>query len=166
MASAVQYGLLEKTVGEGYKLTQMAQHLISPYSDEEKADNIIECFKKPKLYSDIIERYKGQALPTDSQFYVVLNRFHNITESAVAQAAKVFIQNATFAGLLNKHRILSDSVTTNTLVKIDLAEEEKQNEPAADDFHTNTNNGGVTPSPVSMDTNRQPLLLRGDEWES
>ncbi len=123
ISASVQYGLLEKTVREGYKISQTAHHIITPITEEEKQDNIVECFKKPKLYSELIEKYQGQILPQDAQLQAILVRFHNITDSAAPQAVEVFIQNALFAGLLNKQRILkstSSNEITATSKKAEL----------------------------------------------
>lgn len=161
VASAVQYGLLEKLIGEGYKVTQAAQYIINPISDDEKKDNIIECFRKPKLYNDLIEKYKDQILPNDAQFHVILNRFHSITESAVPQAARVFIQNATFAGLLNKQRILSDgkSRPSDEPSKAASPEEERQTiNSVLLSQDTGNANRMATPTENSAH-HKQPLLL-------
>ena len=161
VAAGVQYGLLEKLVGEGYKITQAALHIISPISEAEKADNIIECFKKPKLYNDLIEKYNNQALPPDSQFQVILHRFHSIAESATAHVAKVFIHNATFAGLLNKQRVLSNGKLkpVDEPLKADLPEEERQPESSTPPPQDTGNTNRATTSSVGNSSNKQPLLL-------
>lgn len=135
IAAAVQYGLVDKTVGEGYKLTQLSEYILSPISPEEKMDNIAECFKRPKLYSDLIEKYKGQTLPADEVLAVVLARQHNITSLAAPQAVEIFIENAQFAGLLNEQRVLMP-VKSQELAVI-LKEENLDEEVKGENADTN-----------------------------
>jgi len=106
VGAAVQYGLLDRTIGEGYKLSARVKIVLDPISDDEYLSSVIECFNSPKLYVELIERFKGAALPPLNQFINILSRFHNITKDAAPKAAEIFIQNASYAGLLNENKVL------------------------------------------------------------
>lgn len=164
IAAAVQYGLVDRTIGEGYKLTQLAEHILEPVSQEERMDNIAECFKKPKLYSDLIEKYKGQVLPSDDVLKVILTRQHEITSSAAPQAVEIFIQNATFAGLINKQRVLMPNKSQELSVMVATKEDLLVAKEALEDSTPTSNiNNAPNGTPTSADTsNRAPqaqLLL-------
>jgi hypothetical protein len=104
--ACVHYGLLDIIKGEGYKLSPRAKVLLNPVSEEERRENLVLCFKEPKLYSDLLDKYTDNLLPPIQQLKVILSRFHGITEAAAPQAAEVFISNAEYTGMLGKDRIL------------------------------------------------------------
>ena len=106
ISSSVHYGLLEKQIGEGYKLSKRVNIILNYIDEEERDKTIIECFYTPKLYIDLIEKYKEHVLPPDQQLKTILSRFHNITEAAAPQAVEIFVQNAYYSKLLTQERIL------------------------------------------------------------
>jgi hypothetical protein len=152
VSTASQYGLLEKLAGEGYRITQLAEHILDPISPEEKADNCVECFKKPKLYNELIEKYKGHTLPSDEQLRVILTRQHGITSAAAPQVVEVFIENAIYVGLLNQQRVLMPTTSTELAVrnKVESANSDSDKTP-----ETNTPNSSTyTPSQIERPVNQ------------
>lgn len=157
VGASVQYGLLDRTIGEGYKLSNRAKAILNPVSEEERIESIIECFKHPKLYLEIFEKYKNHVLPADPQLRAILNRFHNITEAAAPQAAEVFIENATYAGLLNGNRILSE-IKQQVVPKVKIDVEYQDATPIANP--TERQSEPIIHSPQPTTTMQQnPLLL-------
>lgn len=150
VSTASQYGLLEKLSGEGYKITQLAEHIIDPISPEERLDNCAECFKKPKLYNDLIEKYKGQVLPPDEQLRVILTRQHGITNAAAPQALEIFIENAQYVGLLNQYRVLMPATSTELAVR-SMVEPIGENSDKAPE--SNTPNHSDYSVPIQQESN-------------
>lgn len=122
IGAAVQYGLVDKTMGKGYKLSNRVQLILNFVTEQERSNALIDCFKNPKLYSELIERFKGHAIPGDQQFRAILIRYHGITENAAPQAIDIFIENAIYCGVLNEKRILfAENPIENDLKPIDKA---------------------------------------------
>ena len=71
IGACVQFGLLEKQVGKGYKVTSEVNVIMNYVSLEEREDAIRKCFERPKLYSDLIERFKDTPVPPDQQFKAI-----------------------------------------------------------------------------------------------
>jgi len=130
-AAAVQYALLEKTIGEGYKLSATAKIILNPISEQEKQESIIQCFNAPKLYIELVEKFKGHAIPGDQQLKAILNRHHNITEAAAGQAVEIFIENAKFSGLMNDNRILLESFPTMAIETVVEEPDKEENSEKA-----------------------------------
>jgi len=126
IGAAVQYGLVDKTIGQGYKLASRVQSILNFVTDKEKQDAIIDCFKTPKLYVELIDRFKGHAIPPDQQLRAILIRYHGITESAAPQASDIFIQNANYSGILNEYRILFGENSKN--INIEGFKEKENND--------------------------------------
>jgi hypothetical protein len=102
ISSAVQYGLAENLKSGGYKMTESAKKLLNPFSEEEAEQVKVECFKNPRLYAELIDRYGGNTLPTEQQLRVIVSRELSITEEASPKAISVFLQNIELLGLVNK----------------------------------------------------------------
>jgi hypothetical protein len=111
VATAAQYGLFDK-VKDGYIISELFRAIKDPLDEKEKRKSIITAFKSPKLYRELIEKYDNHAVP---ELRPILIRFHNISEKAADDAAEVFINNATWCGVLNDSNILS---VTNTFAKL------------------------------------------------
>lgn len=102
LSSSVQYGLLDKSSGEGYKPTDLFKKIQKPLPDENVSDFKLECFSKPKLYKTLIEHYKDKQLPAEEGLANTLERKHDIKGNASATAAKVFYSNVRALGLLSQ----------------------------------------------------------------
>ncbi|HEY5327757.1 MAG TPA: hypothetical protein VIJ27_12210 [Mucilaginibacter sp.] len=120
IGAAVQYGLLDKAKGQGYKLASRVQSILNFVTDQERTEALIDCFRTPKLYADLIERFKGHAVPGDQQLRAIVIRYHGITEAAAPQAMDIFIQNAFYCGALNENRILfGENNTEKPLINLE-----------------------------------------------
>lgn len=102
ISSAVQYGLAENLKSGGYRMTESSRKLLNPFSEEEAEQVKVECFKNPRLYAELIDRYGGNTLPTEQQLRVIVSRELSITEEASPKAISVFLQNIELLGLVNK----------------------------------------------------------------
>jgi len=146
IAAAVQYGLVERN-NDNYKLSTRVQSILTFVTEDEKRGAIIDCLKSPKLYIELIEKFKGHAIPPDQQLRAILTRFHNITEAAAPQAAEIFIENALFAGVLDEHRILlGETITLNNA------------EPIASK-NSDTNSSQINSIDARIPSNPKPPLL-------
>jgi hypothetical protein len=105
ISAAVQYGLVERT-GDSYKLSKKVQSVLNWVTEKERDDTLIEAFCSPKLYVELIEKFRGHAIPPDQQLRAILTRFHGITESAAPKAAELFLENAKYVNAIDENRIL------------------------------------------------------------
>jgi hypothetical protein len=110
IAALTHFGLLERQ-GNTYIQSILARRIIAPKSDQDKTTAIVEALRAPKLYSKLLDRYSGQALPT--MLHNILFHDFRIILSASKEATEVFKRSAEFAGLL-KNGVLSDANTGAT----------------------------------------------------
>lgn len=99
VSTSKQFGLIE-TGNLTIQLTDIAKKILYPTSDLQVEKITLECFSKPPLYKQLVEKYKGKAVPTENILSNVLLNDFNITKSAKDNAAHVFIQNAEMMGVL------------------------------------------------------------------
>jgi hypothetical protein len=99
LSSCKQYDLLELKKGDGYKPTDLFFKITRGRTDNDKREAKIQSLKNPTIYSDLLEKYENQELPTDlpSIFYWD----YKITENAKDGAAKIFLENLQDLGLLS-----------------------------------------------------------------
>ena len=104
LSSCRQYNLLELKKGEGYKPTEFFYKVTRGRTEKDKLDALIYCLKSPSIYYDFIEKYDGQELPSDlpSIFYWD----YGITELAKDAAAKTFIENLNFVGVIIEGKLI------------------------------------------------------------
>lgn len=119
IGSAVQYNLLELKSGTGYRATELFKKIYRPISDVEKDASLVECFKSPKLYNELIEKYENNPLPSEMVLPNILERDHSIYDEAAKKASQIFLNNVYKLQLINSHNEL-------VLYKIDEDEEESQ----------------------------------------
>jgi hypothetical protein len=91
---------LELKKGDGYKPTETFYKITRGRTEDDKRVAKILSLKNPTIYSDLIEKYDGQELPTDlaSIFYWD----YKITEAAKDGAAKIFLENVQDLNLLSE----------------------------------------------------------------
>ena len=100
IAALVQFGLLEKQ-GNLYSLSKESKKITNPVNENEEKEAIIEAFRKPKLYSDVIEQFSNEKeLP--SKLSTHLHRFHGIAENASENAAKFLCESGVYANVLDQ----------------------------------------------------------------
>lgn len=99
----VQYGIFNTVHGKGYSSTELLRKYMNPVHDDDENKCMMEMFKKPSLYSKIIENQNGQIIPTDPKRFgnMLKEEPYNITDYAAEKAAKIFLENARHLGLLD-----------------------------------------------------------------
>jgi len=105
ISTAVQYGLLDLKSKEGYKVTNLFVRFYRPISPEDSNEALIEMFKNPPLYSEMVNSFEGNILPPLKPLANILLQRHNISESACDKAAEIFEENANFINALNNERV-------------------------------------------------------------
>lgn len=99
VSTSKQFGLIE-TSNLTIQLTDIAKKILYPTSDSQIKEVTIECFSRPTLYRQLIEKYDGKAIPDINILSNILFNEFDITKAAKDNAAKVFIQNAEMMGVL------------------------------------------------------------------
>lgn len=97
IAACVHYGLLARS-GSTYGISDLANRIINPTSEDEKGLAITEAFQAPALYSKLVKTYMGSALPT--MLPNILARNYGIADKAASNAAQTFRDSAEYAGML------------------------------------------------------------------
>jgi hypothetical protein len=99
-------------VKSGYKISELFRTINNPIGKERQL-SIIEAFRSPKLYNDLIKKFDNHAVPGDLE--PILVRFHYISEKAARDVADVFRQSARFCGVLNDSNILNVEQTIKNI---------------------------------------------------
>jgi hypothetical protein len=94
VSSCVQYGLLDKSTGNGYKPSDRFKKISRPLPHENIDDFKLECFAAPKLYKELIEVYADKQLPAEAGLANTLHRLYGVLGNASTIAAKIFYKNA------------------------------------------------------------------------
>src|SRR3989338_5074201 len=97
IAALVHFGLLDRK-GDVYKLSLLADRILIHKSEEDKHNAILEAVQNPKLYRELIEKFKNQSIPT--LLSNILVHDHNISQNVSRQASEDFVSSLEFAGLL------------------------------------------------------------------
>lgn len=84
--------------GDTYSLSDLAKRIVSPVSDEERAEAIAVAAGSPRLYSSLITEYGGKSLPV--MLDNILFRNYRINNRVTREVAKNFRKSLEFAGLL------------------------------------------------------------------
>lgn len=103
VSTCAQYGLFLKVEG-GYQVSPLLREILFVKDEKTRRRTILTCLKNPKLYKDLIEKFDGHVLPTELDYHLV--RDHAISQKASPEAARVFIDNAKYAGALKETGIL------------------------------------------------------------
>lgn len=128
IGSAVQYGLLELKSGTGYRPSELLKRILKPINELEKEVCLIEAFKTPRLYNDLINRFDGSALPSEIILPNILERDNSIYDEAAKRAAQVFLENVDFLELRNNHNELVLEKKFNKETNNNSLEEQGQEE--------------------------------------
>jgi len=102
MSSSEQFGLISKS-NKALKIIELAKKIIF-YEDEfQKKEAIMEAFKSPPLYKELIKRYEGLEVP--ETLPNVLYKL-GIAQSKIKRATITFKRSARFVGALDENNIL------------------------------------------------------------
>ncbi|HMC00128.1 MAG TPA: hypothetical protein VKN14_03725 [Flavobacteriaceae bacterium] len=107
VSAAVQYGLLDLKSKEGYKVSDLFVKWFRPINDNQMEEALIEAFKSPTLYGNLIEVYENHIVPPLKPLSNILLQRHSISESACEKASGIFLENAQELELLdNENRLV------------------------------------------------------------
>lgn len=99
IGAAKQFGLIITSQGSAVQLTDISKKLLYP-TGASTHDLELSCFAQPPLYSKLISKYDGAALPPVDLLANILMNEHRITRSVKDAAAKNFIESAEQLGLI------------------------------------------------------------------
>lgn len=100
LGAAKQFGLIITTQGNTIQLTETSKRLLYPTGEPAKPLEL-QCFAQPPLYSKLISRYDGLAIPAPELLANILMNEYRITRSVKDAAAKIFLQSAEQLDLLH-----------------------------------------------------------------
>ena len=146
IAAAVQFGYLDR-IKDKYKITTAYKELVHHFSEAEKQRRIIDAFRSPKLYRELIEKFDGRTVPVELARHLV--RDHNITANAAGYAADIFMQSANYAGVLTEHNILKVEDRYNSLNDVE--------KPLIDEYFPNLPKDAdvISSTPVTSETSSE-----------
>ena len=123
IGAAKQFGLITTSQGSAVELTDISKKLLYPTgASTYKLE--VSCFAQPPLYSKLISKYDGAALPSVDILANILMNEHRITRSVKDVAAKNFIESAEQLGLI-KGGILCYSDSNNSASAAAKADDNK-----------------------------------------
>lgn len=100
LGAAKQFGLITTTQGNTIQLTEVSKRLLYPTGEPTKPLEL-QCFAQPPLYSKLVSRYDGLAIPAPELLANILMNEYRITRSVKDAAAKIFLQSAEQLDLLH-----------------------------------------------------------------
>jgi len=106
LSSSRQFGLVDFKASH-LSITERTKLILYPTEEPrevQKKKLIIEAFRSPPLYQKLIQRFEGKPLP-NTLANILMNEF-KIAKAVMNSAAKVFINSASFAGVLGDNNVL------------------------------------------------------------
>lgn len=99
LSSARQYGLISTSSGKTISFLEPARRFARPTEGAAELQALkFECFKAPKLYSELIAEYTGQSIPQPQTLENILVNQYGILPAVAKVAANTFIKTATEIG--------------------------------------------------------------------
>ena len=99
IGAAKQFGLVTTAQGNTIQLTDASKKLLYPTGESVRSIELA-CFAQAPLYSKLISKYDGVALPAQELLANILMNEHRITRSVKDSAAKCFLESAEQLGLI------------------------------------------------------------------
>ena len=99
VGAAKQFGLITTAQGNTIQLTDVSKRLLFPTGESTRLLEL-QCFAQPPLYTKLIGKYDGVAVPAQELLANILMNEHRITRSVKDTAAKAFLQSAEQLDLL------------------------------------------------------------------
>ncbi|MDP2720700.1 MAG: hypothetical protein Q8O75_02045, partial [bacterium] len=109
IAALAHFGLLSRKAN-AYQQSTLADRILHPVSDQDRHSAILESAQTPKLYTNLITKFRKLALPT--LLHNIISREFNISEKISQKAAEDFKNSLEFAGLL-KNGVVIEPVEVN-----------------------------------------------------
>jgi len=168
LSSSAQYGLLDKSQGEGYKPSAHFVKIKKPLPEENVEELTLECFGKPKLYRKLIKEFNDRQIPSEVGLANILERNYSVFGQASELAASVFFQNANALKLIGQDQIFRVELDLTVLGDEeedgDEAKPKRSEKPAAAKHTTvNPKPHGSTPpfhTPPAPKTKDIPIFLK------
>lgn len=127
VSACVQFDLLENQYGTGYKPSEtFLRKILLAENENEKRNILIECLKKPALYSELFEKYNNSKLP--SALPVILCKDFGIQLTAKDKAASIFTDSLNFVNVLSSDGTIS-------IPNISTQEQEEAEEESGESRH-------------------------------
>lgn len=99
LSSARQYGLISTSSGKTISFLEPARRFTRPTEGAAELQALkFECFKSPKLYSELISAYAGQSIPPLKTLENILVNQYGILPIVAKVAADTFIKTAAEIG--------------------------------------------------------------------
>lgn len=141
LSTAKQFGLVN-TNGGTVELTDLARQYLYPINGYAQTEIKIKCFQLPPLYSKLIERFNGRALPNVTQLGNILFQDYKIVKTVITSAAQCFLDNADLMG------ISSNGVLNYNLQAVQNQEQGEQQNPVAVETKREDNPSPIPSSPL------------------
>lgn len=93
IGAAKQFGLVTTAQGNTIQLTDASKQLLYPTGESVRGVELT-CFAQAPLYSKLISKYDGMALPAQELLANILMNEYRITRSVKDSAAKCFLESA------------------------------------------------------------------------
>jgi len=121
-----KFGLTEGSyTSENIALTELGQQIVSPTSDEEKSEGLLNALYNVPFYKQFFEKYENNRLPRKDLLLNTLEREFNIPHADREQCYDLLIKNANELGLLKDIkgtlyvRIEQPSISEEGIAEID-----------------------------------------------
>jgi hypothetical protein len=106
LGSLSHYGLLERAGKGAARISALGKAILMPTSDSEKTQAIGVAARTPNLYSALLAKHTGHALPT--MLTNLLSREHGVSPTGAEDAANTFRETMEFAGLLRNGVLVAE----------------------------------------------------------
>lgn len=145
LSGAKQYGLIE-TSGSVVTLTTIGREYAYPTSASSRSKIMFECVKKPKLFSDLIDRFNGKSLPTKELLGNILMSEYGILQQVKDIVADIFLTTIHECGF-ELNGVLN---YTDNSVEVNLEDEKVKINDNPEDSRSNVE---LTESPKEKENN-------------
>lgn len=107
ISGAKQFGLIIINKSS-IKISDIGYEYLDPLYSDRLKEIRYDCIKKPKLFSDLIDRYNFKELPSlDSLSDILMNEYH-ILEKVKKNVAKIFIDSLQECGFISNGFLVYD----------------------------------------------------------
>ena len=144
IGAAKQFGLITTAQGSTVQLTDTSKRILYPTGDKTREVEL-SCFAQPPLYSKLISKYDGAALPSITILANILMNEYRITKAVKDNAAKCFVESAEQLDILKGGVLCYSEAKAENITPVE--EQKSESEKGTD----NTQNGdeniprGTTP---------------------
>lgn len=100
ISSAKQFDLVTLESGN-LSVTERAERIFLPKSEEDKSQALLEAFSSPPFYGDLISHYRGKTIPDKDSLANLLVHDFQIKHAARHTAAANFLHSAKYIGAID-----------------------------------------------------------------